>query len=179
VKVRELMRQLQGVSPDLDIVVRGQVEQCGPTDSGDQAFIGGITTAALQRDDGDTPYFAIDCSEDQTPAKLLPTLRLVLAEQLFAGVVPPMRIVAAVARAYDVEPPVLLRGPRTKVLTEARFVCWWLLRAHTRLSLKGIGRMFKRDHTTILTGVRKCDAQREAHPQYRAQVEALRAAILV
>lgn len=168
-KVRELLRALAGVSPEVELVMRCTVERNGT----DTPYVGGVDAASLQRDHRGEPYFAIDSSTSDSPATPAPVLRLVRAEELFAGVVPPMRIVHVVAHAYSVAPEMLLDGPKTQALCEARFIVWWLLRAHTRLSLPAIGRMFKRDHTTILAGVKKCEARRAANATWRAQVATL------
>lgn len=174
-KVRELIRQLQGVSPDLDVVVRATSER----EDGDEHFCGGIVAAALERSCDDEPFFAIDCSDRAEPLpRPAPVLRLVHPEQLFDGVVSPQRILATVARAFELDARALSGPSKTRTLTEARFICWWLLRAHTRLSLPAIGRMFRRDHTTILAGIRKCEALRESNLLYRQQVASLQSAVL-
>ena len=45
---------------------------------------------------------------------------------------------------------------RTKGVAQARHELWWRLRHHPELafSLEEIGRLFHRDHTTVLRGVR-------------------------
>ena len=54
---------------------------------------------------------------------------------------------------------------RTKGVAQARHELWWRLRHHPDLafSLEEIGRLFRRDHTTVLRGVR-AHAQRLADP---------------
>jgi chromosomal replication initiation ATPase DnaA len=57
-----------------------------------------------------------------------------------------------------------LFGPsRNPVLSHSRHALWWLLRRDTKLSSTAIGLMFKRDHSTVLSGVkahqRRLDAQ--------------------
>lgn len=44
----------------------------------------------------------------------------------------------------------------TREITEARHICWLIIRDTCRLSLKGIAKYFGgKDHTTIMNGIRK------------------------
>ncbi len=81
------------------------------------------------------------------------------------------RLVCAFARQHGVKMPELLgkddrRLGRSGELHLLRFECWAMLKAETTLSYPRIGRMFAgRDHTTIITGVKK---HREAIEQKEA-----------
>ena len=51
----------------------------------------------------------------------------------------------------------LMSPRRNRYLAEARFACYFLCREVTKLSYTQIGRVFSRDHTTILGGVRRAE----------------------
>lgn len=65
------------------------------------------------------------------------------------------RILSAVGRYYEIEPDRLLGRERHVPVSLARQVAIYLLYTETEYrSLKGIGRVFGRDHTTVLYAVR-------------------------
>ena len=52
----------------------------------------------------------------------------------------------------------LFAAQRTNRIATARFVTWYLLRANTGLSFPEIGDFFGKNHSTILYGVRRVQA---------------------
>ncbi|SPJ27642.1 helix-turn-helix domain-containing protein [Falsiruegeria mediterranea] len=69
-----------------------------------------------------------------------------------------------------------LSGPlRTAHISWPRQVAYWLVRAHTKMSLPAIGRLFGgRDHTTVKRGVERVEEKAAADEEIRRQVNALR-----
>lgn len=65
-----------------------------------------------------------------------------------------MRMVAAVADEHGVEPREIMSGSRRKAPSRARQDCWARLRREG-LSYPQIGRMFGRDHSTVVYGVQR------------------------
>lgn len=65
-----------------------------------------------------------------------------------------MRIVAAVAYEHAVEVGEIMGSCRQKPLARARFDAWHRLRREG-LSYPQIGRMFGRDHSTVVYGVQR------------------------
>jgi chromosomal replication initiator protein len=61
-----------------------------------------------------------------------------------------------------------LKGPRRWAhFVQARHECYWLIRQHTRMSLPSIGHvMGNRDHSTILSGIRRVDALAQRSEAY-------------
>lgn len=86
------------------------------------------------------------------------------------------RILRAAARHHDV-PVAALTGPqRRRTVAGARSLAMYLARRLTGRSLQAIGAACGgRDHTTVLHGVRVCDARMRADPGYAADVERLAA----
>ena len=79
-------------------------------------------------------------------------------QEISGGVVPVQVIVdkifSAVFNKYGVGKEDLLSKKRNKDIAFARHVCIYLIREVTEMSYPGIGKMFDRDHTTILSS---CD----------------------
>ncbi len=68
----------------------------------------------------------------------------------------------------------LLSKDRHKSIAFARHVAMYLCRERLKCSLPELGRAFgNRDHTTVMSAVRKVKALREANPEVRAHIEAL------
>jgi len=65
-------------------------------------------------------------------------------------------IVREVAAEYELTPEYLRTGARTKTNAEARHVVYYLARELTPLSSTELGLVFGKDHTTVLSGVRRC-----------------------
>ncbi len=63
------------------------------------------------------------------------------------------KIFHAVARKYGVTVEDIRGKRRTREIAQARHVCIYIMRTVTDLSLPSIGRVFNRDHTTILSSV--------------------------
>jgi chromosomal replication initiator protein len=63
---------------------------------------------------------------------------------------------------------------RHKSIAFARHVAMYLCKQRLKVSFPEIGRAFgNRDHTTVMSAVRKIEAQRDSDPQVRAHIEAL------
>lgn len=65
-----------------------------------------------------------------------------------------------VARVYDVDRAALLSHQRTKNLAMARGVAIYISRMVTDMSLPELGAVFDRDHTTVLSAVRRITKRR-------------------
>src|SRR5690348_14089895 len=87
-------------------------------------------------------------------------------------------IVDAVAREYQIEPTDVLGRDRHKCMAEARKVAFFLTRELTSLSYPELGRAFGRDHTTIITRVRKVKTDMVGDAHLFALVDRVRQAVL-
>jgi chromosomal replication initiator protein len=68
----------------------------------------------------------------------------------------------------------LVSKDRHKTVAFARHVAMYLCKQRLKCSFPELGRAFGgRDHTTVMSAVRKIEAQRDADPQVRAHLEAL------
>jgi len=83
-----------------------------------------------------------------------------------------------VSEHYDIRLSDMLGPKRTRSLARPRQVAMWLCKQLTSRSLPEIGRKFgKRDHTTIMHGVRKIDELRQSDSQIADDLELLRRAL--
>lgn len=87
------------------------------------------------------------------------------------------KIQATVAEAYGISLQHMTSPARHQSVAWPRQVAMYLAREKTHHSLPGIGRLFNRDHTTVLHAIRAVERKAQAHPILRADVEALREAL--
>jgi chromosomal replication initiator protein len=99
-----------------------------------------------------------------------------LCAQVLKDVIPPQRAVDAeaiqreVARYYKLPVDELKGERRIKQVSHARQVAMYLVRTLTTSSLPEIGKKFNKDHSTVLTSVRKIDALKESDDQLKLEL---------
>ena len=104
-------------------------------------------------DDCNTPKFAAHMAEELMNSPRLPPLPgLVLDEP---GAIRWMRILHAVAKKHDVSAKEIMSNSRRRTVVTARFEVFYRLRIDLAMSYPKIGRVFRKDHSTILHGVNK------------------------
>ena len=87
-------------------------------------------------------------------------------------------MVEAAAEAFNLTAHDILSRRRGKRVATGRMAVYWLARNATPMSLPEIGRMVgKRDHTTVLHGIARCEERREKDSTYRAVTDALLRAV--
>ena len=64
-------------------------------------------------------------------------------------------IVHKIMEDYDLNVEELRGDQRTKQVTEPRWVMWKLIRKNSGLSYGEIGRLFNKDHSTVMNGIKK------------------------
>jgi len=80
----------------------------------------------------------------------------------------------AVCHHFHLRSSDLTSKDRHKSVAFARHVAMYLCKQRLKCSFPEIGRAFgNRDHTTVMSAVRKIEAQRDSDPQVRAHLEAL------
>ena len=73
----------------------------------------------------------------------------------------PAEVRRAVALFFDVTDADIDRRTRAIRMARIRQIAFYLCRTHTSCSLPEIGRVFNRDHTTVLHGIRRVTSLRE------------------
>lgn len=86
-------------------------------------------------------------------------------------------ILDEVAREWDVQRELLRGDSRHAELITPRWVAMLLAQQLLRQSLPRIGRTMRRDHTSVLHGIRRIRARIAADPDFAARLDALAARI--
>jgi len=88
----------------------------------------------------------------------------------FTSVVPALEVIdKTCATFFGIENLEILYGPQQHArVSMARQVAFWLSNRMTGASKSSIARHFKRDHTTIMHGVKRIDGMRENRPEIKA-----------
>lgn len=84
------------------------------------------------------------------------------------------RIIAFVAHRYRMSPSVLTGPSRYVAVSDPRHIAVYLSRKLTTRTLHGIGRLFNRDHSTILHSVQRTEREIAADPDFAAIVATLK-----
>lgn len=82
----------------------------------------------------------------------------------------PDSIINATANYFNMTAADLTGVNRTKGVTEARQISMYLIRTLTNLSLPDIGKVFNRNHSTVLVSIRKIESQMEKNPELAAVI---------
>jgi len=86
-------------------------------------------------------------------------------EAIEVRTVPLRELARHVSKAYGVSTADLISQRLTGEIVRARLCLYYLARRHTLHSYPAIGRVLRRDHTTVLTGQRKHAARMQSDPQ--------------
>lgn len=83
-------------------------------------------------------------------------------------VLEPAHFINVVCNAYEITPEQLFAKKRTRLFSEARAVCIWLMRSGSTMSMTAVGEaMHRPDHTSVIWGVRQCERMRSASEKFR------------
>jgi chromosomal replication initiation ATPase DnaA len=89
----------------------------------------------------------------------------------------PLDVLRVVAAAYKVTLDQLQGTDRHKNIAEARIVAYWLVRTRTALSFPELGRVMRKDHTTVMYGVGRCELRRKTDARFQDFTDRLAAAV--
>lgn len=89
----------------------------------------------------------------------------------------PNEVLRCVAQSYLLSIADLLSKNRHRHIAEARIVAYWLLRTRTELSFPEIGRVLGKDHTSVMSGVRKCVERRALEAKFAGFTDQLADAV--
>ena len=79
----------------------------------------------------------------------------------------------AVCNYFSLQSSALLSSDRHKTVAFARHVAMYLCKQRLPMSFPEVGRAFGKDHTTVMSAVRKVSELRQKDAQVRAQIEAI------
>jgi chromosomal replication initiator protein len=80
------------------------------------------------------------------------------------------KIFTAVSKIYNIPADVIRGKKRTDEVANARHICIYLLRTLTDYSLSSIGSIFSRDHTTVLSSIRKIEKEISDNQNFEAEI---------
>ena len=83
------------------------------------------------------------------------------------------RILSAVSKAYGVPEDQMKSKKKTDNIANARHVAIYLIKQNTELTLKEIGAIFGRDHSTIISSIDKVEKNISTVNNYESQINAL------
>lgn len=88
------------------------------------------------------------------------------------------RCFAAIEAKYGISKAELTGQKRTKEIVNARHIAIYLIRSTVELSLPNIGKIFNRDHTTIMSSIENVEKRLRNDSAFRRETEALKKEIL-
>jgi hypothetical protein len=108
------------------------------------------------------------------PAPIL-TLRMVTVERLQRQSIPKIKnVLQLVSERYSTPISDIVSRRRDAVICHPRQVAMWLAREVLKRSLPEIGRAIGgRDHTTVISGIRKIERLRQADPAFDSELNEL------
>ena len=83
------------------------------------------------------------------------------------------KILSAVSRAYGVPEDQMKSKKKTDNIANARHVAIYLIKQHTELTLKEIGAIFGRDHSTVISSIDKVEKNIKTINNYETEVNRL------
>lgn len=83
------------------------------------------------------------------------------------------RVLIYAARFYDIPDPDLItaRGRNTRMALARHMAVWLMKQADKLLSLPELGRIFNRDHTTIMHSLKRAEELRDEDAEFRAYTD--------
>ena len=83
------------------------------------------------------------------------------------------KIFAAVFKKYNISKEELVSKKRTKEVAQARHISIYLIREITEISLPNIGKIFDRDHSTVISSLESAKKQIISDPLFAADIDAM------
>lgn len=117
------------------------------------------------------------CFEAEFPVGNAKPLRVVELPRIPTRDADYVEIFRCVALAYSILPSDLVGKGRSKAIAEARIVTYWLMRQLTRLSYPEIGVAMRKNHTSAMSGARRCLQLRDASREFEAFTDELERAV--
>ncbi len=84
------------------------------------------------------------------------------------------KVVAAVAKRYNVTPDDIMGTKRTKDIKDARNLSMYVIKEVTGITLSALGTMFQRDHSTIHSNISTVEKQVKTDAALRAEIADIR-----
>ena len=83
-----------------------------------------------------------------------------------------VEFIKQICKEFFLDEKLLRSTYRGRTYTDFRFICFYVIRENTPLTLKEIGGMFnKRDHSTVINGLRKYKALSDTDVEFKFKAE--------
>ena len=83
------------------------------------------------------------------------------------------KIFAAIEKKYDVDKSELTGKSRVQNVAQARHVAIYLIRTITEMSLPNIGKLFNRDHSTVISSIDSIEKKIASSPAIEIEINEL------
>ena len=83
------------------------------------------------------------------------------------------RIISKVAASYGLTAADIKSSKRTKDIAYARHICIYIIRTITDMSLPAIGRIFGRDHSTVMASIQVIENNKQKSPLLEVEIKEL------
>ena len=83
------------------------------------------------------------------------------------------KIFAAIQNKYDVDKEELTGKSRVKEVAQARHIAIYLIRTITEMSLPNIGKLFNRDHSTVISSIDTIEKKINSSPAVEIEINDL------
>ena len=90
-----------------------------------------------------------------------------------ANAITPAKILSYIAQKYNVPEEDIKSSKRTKDITAARHLTMYLIRTMLDMTFVSVGKIFNRDHSTVMATIEKVDAMRKTNPEFDNTVNEL------
>lgn len=90
-----------------------------------------------------------------------------------ANAITPAKILSYIAQKYNVPEEDIKSSKRTKDITSARHLTIYLIRTMLDMTFVSVGKIFNRDHSTVMATVEKVEAMRKTNPEFDNTVNEL------
>lgn len=84
------------------------------------------------------------------------------------------KIINATSKVFNVRNDEIIGRTRNKAVASARQVVYMIARTSTEMTLPQIGKVMKRDHTTVLYGINKASERAEKDQQFADMIGEVR-----
>ena len=108
------------------------------------------------------------------PKMLIKVLNHIYNHNRIIGIcITPSYIIKILMRYYNLSKTDLLSKSRSSELVKYRQIGMYLMRKYTKMSLARIGKIFDRDHSTVICSIKKVEIYYEIEKKYKYELDEL------
>lgn len=77
-----------------------------------------------------------------------------------------MKLILTLCKSFNITPEELFSKSRLKAISDCRHMSFYIIHSVYGVSFTGIGYLFNRDHSTVITGFKKTETMLDIYSQY-------------